>query len=89
MDEITQDTATLNLLMNREVDKRVALALHRALIPTTGHWREQELEKAYDTNNQQAILNLMRGLIVETVLSDGALMNTIRRKLAEQLNPPY
>lgn len=84
-EEITQDTATLNLMMHLEVDKRVILAVHRALFPAVG-WREREIEKAYDSQNYGDIERLVRGMFVDAILQDGSLMHNIRSKLAEQLN---
>jgi hypothetical protein len=88
MEEITQDTATLNLMMHREVDKRVILALHRALFaPTTSlnHWREREIEDAYDTENWGKIRQLATAMLIEAVLMDGSLMHNIRSKIGESL----
>ena len=42
-----QETATLALLMNREVDMRVMVALSRALNPSTTDWEVREIESAY------------------------------------------
>jgi hypothetical protein len=89
MEEITQDTATLNLLMHIEVDKRIALAMHRMLTPATGHWREAEIERAYDSQNLEQIQGLMRSLLIEAILSDGSLMHTIRAKIGESLQRGY
>ena len=88
MEEVTQDTATLALMMNREVDKRVMLALSRAIEPTN-HWREQEIERAYENMNPGAVQSIVRGMLIDFILSDGSLMHTIRGKLAEQLNRHY
>jgi hypothetical protein len=89
MEEVTQDAATLNLMMHIEVDKRIALALHRMLTPAVGHWREAEIASAYDAQNLGQIQSLMRSLLIEAIMSDGSLMHQIRSKLAEQLNKPY
>lgn len=85
MEEVTQDTATLNLMMNREVDKRVILALHRALFPTSTPWRESDLEMAYDANDQMKIKTLVVGFLIEAIMFDGSLMHQIRSKIGEQL----
>ena len=89
MEEITQDTATLALMMEREVDKRVAIALNRMLSGVSNSWREEEIERAYNSMNPGQIQNVMRALFIETVMSDGSLMHQIRSKLAEQLNKHY
>ncbi len=86
MEEITQDTAALALMMNREVDKRVMLALHRALDPVANTWRAREIERAYDSNNMADIQQVVRSMLIEAVLSDGSLMHQIRNKIAESLN---
>jgi hypothetical protein len=89
MEEVTQDHATLNLMMHIEVDKRIALALHRMLTPTAGHWREKEIEQAYDAQNLGQIQSLMRSLLIEAIMSDGSLMHTIRSKIGESLQRTY
>ena len=89
MEEITQDTATLNLMMNREVDKRVMVALHRALFPTATPWREGEIERAYDTNDQAKIRDLVSGFLIEAIMFDGSLMHQIRSKIGESLQRSY
>lgn len=85
MEEVTQDAATLNLLMHIEVDKRVILALHRALFPTGSGWREVEIERAYDAQNYGDIQRLVRGMFIEAIMSDGSLMHQIRSKIGESL----
>ena len=80
-----QETATLALMMNREVDKRVMLAVHRGLFPSNG-WREKEIERAYDSQNYGDIQKLVQGMLVEAIMSDGSLMHQIRNKIAESLN---
>lgn len=80
-----QETATLALMMNREVDKRVMLAVHRGLFPSNG-WREKEIEHAYDSQNYGDIQMLVQGMLVEAIMSDGSLMHQIRNKIAESLN---
>jgi hypothetical protein len=84
-EEVTQDAATLNLLMHREVDKRVILALHRALFPASTPWREVELEKAYDYGDQGKIRDLAVGFLIEAIMMDGSLMHQIRSKIGESL----
>jgi hypothetical protein len=79
-----QETATLALMMNREVDKRVVLAVHRGLFPSNG-WREKEIERAYDTQNYAEIQKLVQGMFVEAILSDGSLMHQIRSKIGEHM----
>ena len=85
MEEITQDTATLALMMEREVDKRVMLALSRALNPSN-NWEVREIERAYDTNNVGDIQRIVRNMFITTVMSDGSLMSQVKSKLAESLN---
>ncbi len=93
MEEITQDTATLALMMNREVDKRVMVALNRALFAPTispNHWREKEFEDAYDTENWSKIRQLATSMLIEAIMLDGSLMHTIRSKIGESLQrSPY
>jgi len=80
-----QDTATLALMMEREVDKRVMLALSRALNPSN-NWEVREIERAYDTNNVGDIQRIVRNMFITTVMSDGSLMSQVKSKLAESLN---
>ena len=80
-----QDAATLALMMDREIDKRVMTALSRALTPSND-WELREIERAYDTNNVGDIQRVVRNMLINAVLSDGSLMHQIRSKLAEQLN---
>ena len=82
------DTATLALMMDREIDKRVMVALSRALTPYNT-WEVQEIERVYSGNNVGDIQRVVRGMLITAVLSDGSLMHQIRSKLAEQLNKPY
>ena len=88
MEEITQDTATLALMMEREVDKRVMLALSRALNPSN-NWEVREIERAYDTNNVGDVQRIVRNMFINAVMSDGSLMSHVKSKLAEQLNKHY
>lgn len=88
-EEVTQDAATLNLLMHLEVDKRVILALNRALSGVSNHWRDAEIARAYDTNNQAEIQRIVRGMLIEFLMSDGSLMHQIRSKIGEQLQRSY
>lgn len=80
-----QDTATLALMMDREIDKRVMLALSRALNPYN-NWEVREIERAYDTNNAGDIQRIIRGMFITAVMSDGSLMHQIRSKLAEHMS---
>ena len=84
IEEVTQDAATLNLLMHREVDKRVIIALHRALFPSN-NWRDKENEQAYDMNNQDKIRSLTMAMLIEAIMADGSLMHQIRSKIGESL----
>jgi hypothetical protein len=88
MEEITQDTATLALIMEREVDKRVMVALSRALNPTDPR-QVHEIERAYAGMNPGQIQNVVASMLINAVLADGSLMHNIRSKLAEQLNRHY
>lgn len=87
-EEVTQDVATLNLLMHREVDKRVMLAIHKALFPTN-NWRGAEFERAYDTENREQIQRLVVAMFIEAIMSDGSLMHQIRSKIGESLQRSY
>ena len=80
-----QDTATLALMMEREVDKRVMLALSRALNPSN-NWEVREIERAYDTNNTGDIQRIIRSMFITAVMSDGSLLSQVKSKLAESLN---
>lgn len=82
------DTATLALMMDREIDKRIMVALSRALTPYN-NWEVQEIERVYSNNNTADIQRVVRGMLITAVMSDGSLMHQIRSKLAEQLNKPY
>ena len=83
-EEVTQDAATLNLLMHLEVDKRVILALHNALFPSNT-WRGKEIEAAYDQHNHGQIQRLVVSMFIEAIMSDGSLMHQIRSKIGESL----
>jgi hypothetical protein len=83
-----QETATLALMMDREVDKRVMLALSRALNPSN-NWEVREIEEVYTRNDPAAIQRIVRSMLITAIMSDGSLMHQIRSKLAEQLNKPY
>ena len=83
-----QDTATLALMMEREVDKRVMLALSRALHPLNT-WEAQEIERAYESGDQRNIQGVVKNMLIDAIMSDGSLMHQIRSKLAEQLNKHY
>ena len=83
-----QETATLALMMDREVDKRVMVALSRALHPSN-RWEVQAIETAYNSNNLAEIQRIVQGMLINAVMTDGSLMHQIRSKLAEQLNKPY
>ncbi len=88
MEEVTQDAATLNLMMHIEVDKRVMVALSRALNPHN-NWEVREIEDAYTKNDPAMVQRIVRSMLVNALMSDGSLMHQIRSKLAEQLNKPY
>lgn len=83
-----QDTATLALMMNHEVDKRVMVALSRAIEPTNQR-REQDIERAYDSMKPDAVQSIVRGMLIDFILSDGSLMHTIRSKLSEHFPRNY
>ena len=79
-----QETATLHLLMNREIDKRVMIALSRALNPGN-NWEEREFDRAYDCNHPGEIQRVARSMLITALMSDGSLMNQIRNKIGESL----
>jgi len=79
------ETANLALLMDREIDKRVMIALSRALTPNS-HWEVREIEEVYTRNNPAEIQRIVRGMLVTAIMSDGSLMHQIRSKIAESLN---
>lgn len=92
MDLPDQENATLNLMMNREVDKRVLIAVYRALDPyaiggTNGSIRE--LERKFDNGDMQGVKSMMIALFVEVLMADGSMMHQIRSKLSEHLNRTY
>lgn len=88
-----QDAATLALMMEREIDKRVMLALMRMLDPTSNQFMlDTNLRMAEDRMNagdRAQIQQMMAGLLVNVLLNDGSLMHNIRSKLAESLNRRY
>ena len=88
-----QDTATLALMMEREVDKRVALALMRMLDPTSNEFmldmNMKMAEQTMDAGTREDVQRMMAGLLVNVLLNDGSLMHNIRSKLAESLNKSY
>ena len=79
-----QDTATLALMMNREVDKRVMIALSQALSNNSG-WEVRELEDAYTRNDPAAIQRIARNIFITAIMSDGSLMHQIRSKIGEHM----
>ena len=83
-----QETATLALMMNREVDKRVMVAFSRAIHPNN-NWQVREIEDAYTKNNPADIQRIVQHMLINALLADGSLMHQIRSKLAEQLNKHY
>ena len=83
-----QETATLALMMNREVDKRVMVAFSRAIHPNN-NWQVREIEDAYTKNNPADIQRIVQYMLINALMADGSLMHQIRSKLAEQLNKPY
>ena len=83
-----QETATLALMMDREVDKRVMVALSRAIHPHN-NWQVREIEDAYTRNNPADIERIVRSMLITTLMSDGSLMHQIRSKIAESLNRSY
>lgn len=83
-----QDTATLALMMDREVDKRVLVAIYRALDPYAiggTNAGVHELERKFDAGDHQGVKNMMISLFVTVLMSDGSLMHQIRSKLSEHL----
>ena len=88
-----QDTATLALMMEREVDKRVVMALMRMLDPTSNQYmldmNLKMAEQRMDAGDRAGIQQMVAGLLVNVLLNDGSLMHNIRSKLAESLNKPY
>ena len=83
-----QETATLALMMNREVDKRVMVAFSRAIHPNN-NWQVREIEDAYTKNNPADIQRIVQYMLINALMADGSLMHQIRSKLAEQLNKHY
>ena len=79
-----QETATLALLMTREVDMRVMVALSRALDPSND-WQVCEIENVYTKNNPAEIQRMVRNMLINAVMSDGSLMHQIRSKIGDQL----
>ena len=81
----TQDTATLALMMEREVDKRVVMSLMRMIDPTEDERIHQMnlrmAEKTIDSGDREKILQMVAGLIVNVLLRDGSLMHEVRSKL--------
>ena len=79
-----QETATLALMMDREIDKRIMIALSRALSNNSG-WEVREIEDVYTRNNPAEIQRIMRGMLISAIMSDGSLMHQIRSKIGESL----
>lgn len=81
----TQDTATLALMMEREVDKRVVMSLMRMIDPTEDERIHQlnlrMAEQTIDSGNRGKIQQMVAGLIVNVLLRDGTLMHEVRSKL--------
>lgn len=92
MDLPDQENATLNLMMHREVDKRVLVAVYRALDPypiggTSGG--VHELERKFDSGDHMGVKSMMIALFVQVLMTDGSMMHQIRSKLSEHLNRSY
>lgn len=91
--EITQDTATLALMMEREIDKRVVMALMRMLDPTSNQYmldmNMKMAEQTMDAGKREDIQRMVAGLIVNVLLRDGSLMHNVRSKLAESLGQRF
>jgi hypothetical protein len=87
MEEVTQDTATLALMMEREVDKRVVMSLMRLIDPTEDERIHQlnlrMAEQTMDSRDRGKIQQMVAGLIVNILLRDGSLMHEVRSKLAQ------
>jgi hypothetical protein len=84
-----QETATLALMMDREIDKRVMVALSRAL-SNNSDWEVRELEDVYTRNDPAAIQRVVRNILITAIMSDGSLMHQIRSKIGESLQrSPY
>jgi hypothetical protein len=87
MEEVTQDTATLALMMEREVDKRVVMSLMRLIDPTEDERIHQlnlrMAEQAMDSRDRGKIQQMVAGLIVNILLRDGSLMHEVRSKLTQ------
>lgn len=83
-----QETATLALMMDREVDKRVMVAFSRALNPTND-WQAREIEDAYNRSHPADVQRIVQHMLINALMADGSLMHQIRSKLAEQLNKHY
>lgn len=88
-----QEAATLSLLMEREVDKRVAMALIRMLDPShSDDMRDINLQIAevtLDSGNRERTIQMVAGLLVNILLRDGSLMHAIRGKLTEYEGSRY
>jgi hypothetical protein len=87
MEEVTQDTATLALMMEREVDKRVVMSLMRLIDPTEDERIHQlnlrMAEQTMDSRDRGKIQQMVAGLIVNILLRDGSLMHEVRSKLTQ------
>ena len=93
MEEITQDTATLALMMEREIDKRVVMALMRMLDPTSNEFmlnmNLKLAEQTMDEGKREDVQRMVAGLLVNVLLKDGSLMHNVRSKLAESLGHKF
>jgi len=90
MEEVTQDTATLALLMEREIDKRVVMALMRMIDPTEDpqiHKVNMKMaEQAIDSGDRVRIYKMMSGLIVNVLLRDGCLLHEVMHEVKDRLD---
>ena len=88
-----QDTANLALMMEREIDKRVVMALMRMLDPTSNQYmldmNMKMAEQTMDAGEREDIQRMVAGLIVNVLLRDGSLMHNVRSKLAESLGQRF
>lgn len=80
-----QEDATVALMLEREIDKRVVLALGRLLCVTLDRpqlWLT-ELDRRLDAGDNVSAAEFVAHQFVDLLLREGSLAHAVRSKLAE------
>lgn len=93
---VDQEAANLALMLDQEIDKRVAHALCRLLDPSNLTGGYAVVSAGFDSFNSHSVKTALaaviskavvnNGTLVNELMTDGGLMHTVRTKIAEHLN---